>query len=148
MGHAHLGIIPLPTTEDSYEQPQINFYPSFKRQGRDDPNAEHSQIDMLVFGGSKFKDREPNEDEFSDMTLMLTIPPKSSTYTLKCLPGAKMRCPDKFFSNMHVKCDLNKNTVTVIGNKAAHRINTGRRDPTHLRWKKVKQELGYGKAMD
>ena len=48
---------------------------------------------------------------------------------------------------MQVKCDINQNTVTLIGQKAAHRINTGRRDPTHLRWKKLKENLGIGQVM-
>ena len=102
---------------------------------------------MLVFGGSQFKDREPNEHEFSDMCLMLTIASHSDTYQLKHLPGARLRCPDKFFANMQMHCDINKNTVTVLGNRAAHRINTGRRDETHLKWKKHKPELGYGQVM-
>ena len=29
---------------------------------------------MLIFGGSKWKDREPNENEHSDRCLMLIIP--------------------------------------------------------------------------
>ena len=35
----------------------------------------------------------------------------------------------------------------MIGHKAAHRINTGRRDPAHLRWKKLKENLGIGQVM-
>ena len=34
MGNGHLGIIPLPTTEDSYEQPSINFYAGYKQRGQ------------------------------------------------------------------------------------------------------------------
>ena len=49
---------------------------------------------------------------------------------------------------MQTQCDLNLNTITVFGKNAAHRINTGRRDPENLRWKKVKEHLGYGKAME
>ena len=103
---------------------------------------------MLVFGGSKFVEREPNDQEYNDMCLMLTVNPSNSTYTLRHMPGAKLKCPDKFFSNMQVRCDINHNTITVIGNQSAHRINTGKRDPTHLHWKKLKRELGYGKVLD
>jgi hypothetical protein len=53
-----------------------------------------------VFGGAKFKENEPNEDNFSDMCLLLTITSGTDMYELKYLPGAKLRCPDKFFGNM------------------------------------------------
>jgi len=52
---------------------------------------------MLVFGGSKFKDREPNEHEYSDMCLVLTVPAEADRFTLRYLPGARLRTPDKFF---------------------------------------------------
>ena len=108
IGHGHLGVVLLPKTEDSYEQPQLNFYSGIKKPGST-VNSEHSKIDMLVFGGSKFKDREPNENEFTDMCLMLSIPAgrQQTTYSLKHMPGAKLRCPDKFYSNMQTQCDLN-----------------------------------------
>ena len=99
---------------------------------------------MLVFGGTKFKDREPNDSEFSNTCLLLSIAPDSNFYTLKYLPGAKLRSADKFFNNMQTHCDMNLNTVTVVGNRAAHRINTGKRDFANLRWKKLKNGLGYG----
>lgn len=102
---------------------------------------------MLVFGGSRWKDREPNDQEYSDLCLMLSIPPEADHYELKYLPGAKLRVPDKFFGNMQTRVDANQNTVTVIGKRAAHRINTGRRNQCHLRWKHLKPELGYGEAI-
>lgn len=40
------------------------------------------------------------------------------------------------------------NTVTVLGKRAAHRINTGRRNLAHLKWKVSKPELGYGIAVE
>lgn len=46
---------------------------------------------MLVFGGSTFKDREPNPDEFDDKCYLLTIRANSDTFILKHLPGAKLR---------------------------------------------------------
>ena len=55
---------------------------------------------MLIFGGSKFKEREPNENEYNDMCLALSISPEADKYELRHLPGAKLRCPDKFFGNM------------------------------------------------
>ena len=54
---------------------------------------------MLVFGGSKWKDREVNTGEYNDTCLLLSIKPNSFHYTLKHLPGAKLRCADKFFGN-------------------------------------------------
>ena len=90
---------------------------------------------MLVFGGSEFKAREPNSQEYSDACMLMTIAPGTQTYSLKYLPGAKLRCPDKFFSNMQVQCDVNLNTITVFGKNAAHRINTGKKDAANLRWK-------------
>ena len=56
--------------------------------------------------------------------------------------------PDKFFNNMQVRRDLNRNTVTVVGRNSAHRINTGKRDVAKLRWKKVKEGLGYATAVE
>ena len=108
MGNGHLGVVLLPKTEDSYEQPQLNFYPGIKKPGST-ANSEHRQIDMLVFGGSRFKDREPNENELTDICLMLSIPAgkHQTTYSIKYMPGAKLRCPDKFFNNMQTQCDLN-----------------------------------------
>ena len=74
MGYAHLGAVLLPTIEDeSYEQPQMNFYTGIKKTGNTQ-NSEHREVKMLIFGGSKWKDREPNENEHSDRCLMLTIP--------------------------------------------------------------------------
>ena len=115
--------------------------------------ALHGPVNLLIFGGSKWVDREPNPDEYSDKCFLLTIDPDPAsdtapnTFSMKYLPGASLRCPDKFLSNMQVKCDINQNTVTVLGHKAAHRINTGRRDPAHLRWKKLKENLGIGQVM-
>ena len=34
--------------------------------------------------------------------------------------------------------------MTVLGYKAAHRINTGKRNVSHLKWKQSKPALGYG----
>ena len=60
MGYAHLGAVLMPTIEDdSYEQPQMNFYPGIKKMGNTQ-NSEHSEVRMLIFGGSKWRDREPN----------------------------------------------------------------------------------------
>ena len=89
MGYGHLGIVLLPTTEDSYEQPHLNFYPGLKSTGSTQ-NSEHREIKMLIFGGSKWKDREPNENGYTDKCLMLTIPAggRSNTYQLEYLPGA------------------------------------------------------------
>ena len=136
MGNGCLGIVPLPSADDRYQQPSVNFYPSKRRRKGDDDKlsgGSHRQIELLVFGGTRFSTHVPNEFyEFSDRCFRLSIPPNSDTYELTYLPGAKLACPDKFFSNMQVRCDQNQNTVTVFGNKAAHRINTGKRDPTHL----------------
>ena len=60
MGYGHLGVIPLPTTEDSYEQPQINNYPGLKKHTQSTTDCDHNKINLLVFGGSKFKDKDPN----------------------------------------------------------------------------------------
>ena len=98
---------------------------------------------MLIFGGTKFKEREPNENERSDMCFVLSVMPDGANYELQYLPGAKLRCPDKFFGNMQTRCDVNQNTVTVFGQQAAHRINTGKRDLAHLKWKQSKAEAGY-----
>ena len=49
---------------------------------------------------------------------------------------------------MQTRIDANKNTVTLIGKKAAHRINTGKRDMTHLKWKTLKTNLGYEKSIE
>ena len=49
---------------------------------------------------------------------------------------------------MQTQCDLNLNTVTVFGKMAAHRINTGKRDPQQFKWKKAQSHLGYGQAVD
>ena len=68
-----------------------------------------------MFGGTTFKDREPNLKEFDDRCYILTIPPNSKTFYFKYLPGAKLRQPDKFFGNMHTRIDANKNTVTIFG---------------------------------
>lgn len=122
MGRGHLGIVPLPCTDDSFEQPQVNF------RAKTGSKLAHREINLLVFGGSRFKDREPNNEEYTDMCLMLTIYADSDMYELKHLPGAKLQVPDKFYGNMVTRCDANSNTVTVIGQKAAHRINTGRRE--------------------
>ena len=54
---------------------------------------------------------------------------------------------DKFKGSMHTRIDANKNTVTVFGQNAAHRINTGRNNVAHLKWKVCKDELGYGAAV-
>ena len=102
---------------------------------------------MLIFGGSKFKEREPNDCERSDLCLVLSIPAEADKYTLEYLPGARLKTADKFFSNMQTRIDANHNTVTVIGQRAVHRINTGRRNLAHLKWKACKPELGYGNAM-
>ena len=110
-------------------------------------NQKHNEIRILIFGGSKFKDREPNFQEFNDRTFVLTIPPQGDNFHLKYLPGAKLRCEDKFFGNMHTKIDANKNTVTIFGSNAAHRINTGRKNLAHLKWKFTK-EKGYGALRD
>ena len=110
--------------------------------------VERRPINMLVFGGSRFCAKEPNEEEYSNACFLLTITPGEDNYALKYLPGATLRCPDKFFGNMQTHCDLNHNTITVIGKKAAHRINTGRKDFAHLRWKLTNEQLGYGKAID
>ena len=50
----------LPRREDSSFE-QMSLY--HKRKG---PGSGHSEIQMLIFGGSLFKDREPNENEYSD----------------------------------------------------------------------------------
>lgn len=109
MGRGHIGVVPLPRVDDSFEQPQVNFLP---RPGSNDP---HREINLLVFGGSRFKDREPNGEEYSDICVLLTIHPDSDLYELKLLPGAKLHTPDKFFGNMQARCDVNQNTVTVFG---------------------------------
>ena len=152
IGMAHLGIIPLPRIEDDqFEQPQVNHQLKKSIYKNNSRGALHGQVNLLIFGGTKWVDREPNPDEFNDQCLLLTIDPASSknpnTFTLQHLPGASLRCPDKFYANMQVRCDVNQNTVTVIGHNAAHRINTGRRNPTHLRWKKLKPSLGIGQVM-
>ena len=67
----------------------------------------HTKIEILIFGGSKFREREPNDDEYSDMCLSLTIDPVADKYELKYLPGAKLRIPDKFFGNMQTRIDVN-----------------------------------------
>ena len=36
----------------------------------------------------------------------------------------------------------------MIGRRSAHRINTGKRDVAHLKFKKLKPKLGYGKIVD
>ena len=147
IGHGHLGVITLPTTEDDYEQPSINNFPGLKKRPNSVAGCDHSEINLLIFGGSKFREREPNNDYLNDMCCKLSIRPKADTYSLTYLPGARLKCPDTFFSNMNVRCDINKNTVTVIGNNAVHRINTGKKNPSHLHWKKAKKELGYGKVL-
>ena len=63
-------------------------------------NNEHRKIDLLVLGGSRFKDRDPNDFDHTNECLMLSIYPNRATYELKHLPGAKLRCPDKFCGNM------------------------------------------------
>ena len=63
-------------------------------------SSDHTKLDMLIFGGSKFKEKEPNEDEYTDMCFALSIAPEANKYELKYLPGARLRCPDKFFGNM------------------------------------------------
>ena len=63
-------------------------------------NFEHTKVDMLIFGGSRFKEREPNENEYTDMCLTLSVSPEADKYELKYLPGARLRCPDKFWGNM------------------------------------------------
>ena len=70
---------------------------------------------MLIFGGSKFKEQEPNDKEYTDKCLLLTISATANHFTLTHLPGCKLREPDKFFGNMQASLDINKNTVTVIG---------------------------------
>ena len=81
MGYAHLGVVLLPKIEDeSYEQPQMNFYMGIKKAGNTQ-NSEHSEVKMLIFGGSKWKDREPNENEHSDRCLLLIIPAGGSSRT-------------------------------------------------------------------
>ena len=45
---------------------------------------------MLIFGGSKFKEREPNENEYADKCFVLSVSPQADTYQLKYLPGAKL----------------------------------------------------------
>ena len=136
LGRGHLGVVLLPSIEDSFEQAHLNFYGGLRKRTNDTSIANrHSKIEMLVFGGSKFAEREPNLDEFGDMCILLRIEPEADSYELEYLPGAKLRCPDKFFGNMQTRVDSNLNTVTVIGNKAAHRINTGKRNVSHLRWK-------------
>lgn len=137
MGHGHLGIIPLPKTDDLYEQPSINFYVNQKKDKEKNKDGEYREIELLIFGGCRFKEKNFNQHEYTDQCFVLTIPPRSNTYKIKYLPGAKLRTPDKFFNNMQVRCDINKNTVTVIGQKAAHRINTGKRkqDLHKLKWK-------------
>ena len=108
MGRGHLGIVPLPSTGDSFEQPQLNFYSGLETKGgKREIDSDYREIKLLVFGGARFKEREPNEDDFTDMCLMLTITSGSDMYELKYLPGAKLRCPDKFFGNMQARCDLN-----------------------------------------
>ena len=72
----------------------------------------HGPVSLLIFGGTKWVDREPNPDEYSDQCCLLTIDPESSstgpnTFTLRHLPGATLRCPDKFYGNMQVRCDVN-----------------------------------------
>ncbi len=150
MGHGHLGVVMLPTIGDPFEQAQTNFYPPIDRRSKagEPILTEHRTIRMLVFGGTQFRDREPNDKEYTAQCFLLTIEPRSSTYQLKILPGAKLRCADKFIYNMQTHCDINLNTVTVIGNRAAHRINTGKRDIANLRWKTIKRPLGYGQALE
>ena len=50
-----------------------------------------------------------------------------------------MRQADKFVGSMQTRIDANKNTVTVFGQNAAHRINTGRSNVTGLKWKVSKE---------
>jgi len=129
---------------------QINNRPNVPRIWRKGERlrSNHSEINILVFGGSCFKDREPNPNETDDKCYVLTIPPTGDTFTLKYLPGAKLRVDDKFFGNMHTRIDANKNTVTIFGQKSAHRINTGRTNVAHLRWKVDKEQMGYGAQRD
>ena len=114
MGHGHLGVVLLPSTDDSFDQPQINFYTGAKKNSHHHQvhnpmqNHElHDTLDMLIFGGSKFKEREPNENEYTDLCLTLRIAPQGNKYELRYLPGAKLRCADKFFGNMQTRVDIN-----------------------------------------
>ena len=52
---------------------------------------QHNEIRLLIFGGSVFVDREPNPNEYDDKCYLLTIPADSDKFTLKLLPGAKLR---------------------------------------------------------
>ena len=54
-------------------------------------HQRHNEIKILIFGGSKFKDREPNLNEYNDKTYVLTIPPEGTNFHMKYLPGAKLR---------------------------------------------------------
>jgi len=63
---------------------------------------------MLIFGGSKFSEKRGiDPGDYNDQCFKLSILPNSSTFQLKQMPGAKLRCPDKFFNNMQVRCDVN-----------------------------------------
>ena len=93
MGKAHFGLIVLPCCSDSFEQMQVNNQakaPQNWRLGERIPH-KHKEIRLLIFGGTTFKDQEPNEREVDDKSFMLTIPPGANTYTLKYLPGAQLR---------------------------------------------------------
>ena len=85
MGMAHLGVIPLPTWKDKYEQSQINHNPIIKKNAQNKAIVanprDHRPVNLLIFGGSNWIDKEPNPYEFSDQCLMLTIEAgNSSTY--------------------------------------------------------------------
>lgn len=69
LGRAHVGIVILPQTEDSFEQPQITFFKSSKMMKRQqsieeskqiEPSNDHRSLQLLLFGGSMWAQREPN----------------------------------------------------------------------------------------
>lgn len=148
LGHGHLGVVVLPSNDDKFEQPCVHF--SERRRAPASSTGSSGDVceaNLLVFGGSKFAEREPNPHEMTSTCLLLSIwsgadDSEEHWYELTYLPKATLRTPDKFFGNMQMRCDANHNTVTIMGRKAAHRIRTGA-VPSELTWKAPKTHLGY-----
>ena len=45
MGRGHIGIVPLPSTDDDFEQPQVCFLPKQKQQrGYIQPSRDESEV--------------------------------------------------------------------------------------------------------
>ena len=102
LGYGHIGVVPLPTRHDDYEQMVVNF--------RGAGGKSHlKDVSLLIFGGINFKNDESRE------TFHLQIDMDTKTFAMTYMPNARLSHADRFIGNHCMQVNTDANLVTMVG---------------------------------